>query len=224
MANLRLVIGNRNYSSWSLRAWLCLQKSGVEFEEVLLPLDTLEFARRIPDLSPSGTVPALWDGDLCVWDSLAIAEYVNEHYASGVLWPESPQQRAFGRAMVAEMHSGFRHLRNAMPMNFRARNRQVSQEPGLQRDIDRISTLWRQARQLSGDQGPWLLGRFSIADAFFAPVVVRFGGYGVVLSEPLLTEYCATVRADPDLQKWQRSAAEEKWVVEQDEAGIEGGA
>jgi len=217
----RLIIGNRNYSSWSLRAWLCLRKSGVEFEETLLPLDTAEFARRIPDLSPSGTVPVLWDKELCIWDSLAIAEYINEQYADGALWPDQREWRALGRAMVAEMHGGFGHLRSAMPMNFRARNRHIPQNPGLQRDIDRMSALWLQARELSAPAGPWLLGRYSIADAYFAPVVVRFGSYGVGFSSPLLTDYCTAVRSDHDLQEWQKLAAAEEWVVEQDEAGVE---
>ncbi|MBN7798056.1 glutathione S-transferase family protein [Parahaliea mediterranea] len=221
MSSPRLIIANRNYSSWSLRAWLCLRKSGVAFEEELLPLDTPEFAARIGDLSPSRTVPALWHDGRCIWDSLAICEYVNEQFAAGGLWPADPGSRALGRAMVAEMHSGFGHLRAAMPMNFRARNRAVPQTEGLRGDIRRMLALWQGAREAHADAGPWLLGEFSIADAFFAPVVVRFGGYGVALPPGLLAGYGDTLRRDPDFRHWQSQAARETWVVEADEAGQE---
>lgn len=222
MAAPKLIIGNRNYSSWSLRAWLCLRKSGVTFDEVLLPLDTPEFGERIGDLSPSRTVPVLWHGEICVWDSLAIGEYANETFAGGQLWPGDPRSRALGRSLVAEMHSGYPHLRNAMPMNFRARDRRVPVTPELDRDIERMVARWTLARESHAGQGPWLLGQYSIADAFFAPVVVRFGGYGVELPEGPARDYCFTVRADPDLRHWQELAAREDWVVDADEAGEPG--
>ena len=144
MQPITLVVGNMNYSSWSLRAWLAMAKSGVAFETVLLPLDTDEFYQRIPEYSPTGCVPVLWHGEQCVWDSLAIAEYVNEHFAGGSLWPEDSASRALGRCMAAEMHSGFMALRNAMPMNIRAR-RSVPISDAIERDIARISALWTQA-------------------------------------------------------------------------------
>jgi glutathione S-transferase len=221
MSELTLVIGNRNYSSWSLRAWLCLRKSGAAFEEEVLPLDTEEFRQRIAALSPSGTVPALWHGELCVWDSLAICEYVNERFAGGALWPADIQSRALGRALVAEMHSGFSQLRGAMPMNFRARDRCVAGSPGLERDILRVQALWQGARERYAARGPWLLGEYSIADAFYAPVVVRFAAYGVELPAGPVSDYCATVRADPDFRHWEGLALHETWRVEADEAGEE---
>jgi glutathione S-transferase len=221
MSRLLLVIGNRNYSSWSLRAWLCLRKSGVAFEEQLLPLDTQEFRRDIGALSPAATVPALWHGALCIWDSLAICEYANERFAGGSLWPQDLRRRALGRAMMAEMHSGFRELRQAMPMNFRASGRRVAHTAGLDRDIDRVLALWREARERHAALGPWLLGEYSIADAFFAPVVVRFDGYGVELPAGPVAAYGERVRSDPDIREWAALAREEPWRLEADEAGEE---
>ncbi|GAB3270544.1 glutathione S-transferase family protein [Parahaliea aestuarii] len=221
MAAIKLVIGNRNYSSWSLRAWLCLRKSGAAFTEELLPLDTPEFARRIGDLSPSRTVPVLWHGERCVWDSLAICEYINETFADGQLWPRDAGLRALGRSLVAEMHSGYGALRAAMPMNFRARQRRVPTSPALEADIARIFQRWTLARQQGAGEGPWLLGTFSIADAFFAPVAVRFGGYGVALPAGPVADYVAHLRADEAMQEWERGAAAESWIVEADEAGEE---
>ncbi|WP_116366139.1 glutathione S-transferase family protein [Parahaliea mediterranea] len=221
MERITLVIGNRNYSSWSLRAWLCLRKSGATFQEELLPLDTPEFAARIAELSPSRTVPVLWHGERCVWDSLAICEYINETFAANTLWPQDAGARAFGRSLVAEMHSGYGALRSAMPMNFRARQRRVPSTPALQADIARIIERWASARQRYGADGPWLLGRFSIADAFFAPVAVRFGGYGVALPAGPVADYVRHLRADEAMQEWERAAAAEHWVVEADEVGID---
>jgi glutathione S-transferase len=221
MEDLTLVIGNRNYSSWSLRAWLALAKSGVEFETVLLPLDTDEFYQRIGEYSPTGCVPVLWHDGQCVWDSLAIGEYVNEHFAGGGLWPEDAASRALGRCMAAEMHSGLNTLRNAMPMNIRAR-RTVPMTDALQRDIDRVWSLWGDARSSHADAGPWLLGRYSIADAMFAPVVFRFATYGVQAPDDL-ADYCDRVVNDPDLVPWLTQAAEETWIVDADEAGEEVG-
>ena len=221
MEDLTLVIGNRNYSSWSLRAWLALAKCGVAFDTVLLPLDSDEFYQRIGEYSPTGCVPVLWHDGQCVWDSLAIGEYVNEHFAGGALWPEDAASRALGRCMAAEMHSGFTALRSAMPMNIRAK-RAVPMTEALQRDIDRIWTRWGDARSAHADAGPWLLGSYSLADAMFAPVVFRFATYGVQAPDDL-SEYCARVMKDPDLEPWLALAAEETWIVDADEAGEEAG-
>ncbi len=218
MTEIRLVVGNRNYSSWSYRAWLCLRKSGVGFEEVVLPLDTPEFSARIGELSPTSRVPVLWHGERCIWDSLAICEYVNETFADGRLWPEDAGARALGRSMAAEMHSGFPDLRNEMPMNFRAVNRRVEITSHTQADIERIFTLWSESLARHSGSGPWLLGEFSIADAMFAPVVVRLGNYGVPVPGEL-QPYLQTHRDDPDIRLWTELAAAETWVVEADEAG-----
>lgn len=220
MVKTQLVIGNCRYSSWSLRAWFCLRKSGAPFEEVLLPLDTPEFAERIAEFSPTGRVPVLWDDGQCIWDSLAICEYINERFANGALWPEDLYSRGLGRSMVAEMHAGFPELRNRMPMNFSARNRAVPMDEALTADIERMFTLWADSLACHSDKGPWLLGDVSIADAMFAPVVVRFSNYGVALPADVAA-YCDHVLADEDMQAWREKAAEEPWRVEADEAGTE---
>ena len=220
MTEIRLILGNKNYSSWSLRAWLCLRKCGVDFEEVLLPLDTPEFKARIGNYSPTGRVPVLWHDGEPVWDSLAICEYANDAFFSGRLWPDNLASRGLGRSMVAEMHSSFNHLRNEMPMNCRAINRRVPMNENLQGDIDRISTLWAAALSSHQNLGPWLLGEFSIADAMFAPVVMRFRNYGVEVP-PRVQGYCDHLLADDDMQAWVGEALKESWIVEADEAGSE---
>jgi glutathione S-transferase len=220
MNKVQLIIGNRNYSSWSLRAWLCLQKSGAHFDVVLLPLDTPEFEEKIAEYSPTRRVPILWDDGQCIWDSLAICEYANDRFAGGSLWPDDSYSRGFGRAMAAEMHSGFEALRGAMPMNCRAENRTVEISAALQCDIDRIMSLWGDSLACHSDRGPWLLGQFSIADAMFAPVVMRFRSYGVEIPEDI-QPYCRQVLADPDVQAWLDLALQESWIVQADEAGTE---
>ncbi|MFT4769589.1 MAG: glutathione S-transferase [Glaciecola sp.] len=215
--DLKLVCGNRNYSSWSLRAWLCLRKAGLNSEVVVLPMDTPEFEARIAEYSPTRRVPVLWIGDELIWDSLAIAETVNERFANASLWPEDPVLRALGRAMAAEMHSGFAALRHALPMNCRATARPVVIEDEVQVDIQRISELWSAAMERSGSDG-WLLGDFSIADAMFAPVAVRFKAY--VLDLPEHTQaYVDYWLADPDLQAWMSLARQESWIIEHEEVG-----
>lgn len=223
MSEIQLVIGNRNYSSWSLRAWLALRKSGVPFETVVLPLDTPEFEEQIGNYSPTRRVPVLWHEERCIWDSLAIGEYVNEQFAGGDLWPRDAASRGIGRAMAAEMHSGFQDLRGKMPMNCRARDRRVQMDPALGADIERIWSLWSDALSAHGDAGPWLLGEYSLADAMFAPVVLRFRTYAVA-PPPGIEPYCQVVLDDPDLQPWLAAALEESWVIDADEAGAEGGS
>jgi glutathione S-transferase len=224
MTEIQLVLGNKNYSSWSLRAWLCLRKCAVNFEEVLLPLDTPEFKERISNLSPTGRVPVLWHEGRPIWDSLAICEYANEAFAGGSLWPDNLASRGLGRSMVAEMHSSFMHLRNEMPMNCRANNRHVPMNDDLQADINRVCTLWTAALTAHHKLGPWLLGEFSIADAMFAPVVMRFRNYdvsyGVEVPEQV-QDYCDHLLADADMQAWVGEALKETWIVVADEAGSE---
>lgn len=218
MTNPLLVIGNKNYSSWSLRPWLALRKAGVNFEERRLPLDTPEFYEEIPDLSPTRRVPVLWHRARCIWDSLAICEYVNEEFADGALLPEDAADRAWARSVCAEMHSGFNALRNALPMNLRASNRQVDLDHGIQEDINRISSVWTQCREAHGSIGPWLFGRFSLADAMYAPVALRFPSYGIELPG-VAAEYQDTCRSDADIQDWLAAALAESEVVAADEAG-----
>jgi glutathione S-transferase len=216
-AALHLVCGNRNYSSWSLRAWLCLRRAGLDPQLTVLPMDTQEFEARIAGLSPSRRVPALWCGGECVWDSLAIAEFVSEVHAAGRLWPEGTFLRALGRAIAAEMHSGFAALREALPMNCRARGRRVAISRAVRRDIDRIVTIWDDARARSGSDD-WLLGSWSIADAMYAPVVLRFRAYEVDLPESARA-YCRRWLTDTDLQAWIEAAEQEPWVIEHEEVG-----
>ncbi len=218
MSNLQLVIGNRNYSSWSLRAWLALTKSGAAFDTLLLPLDTAEFRERIADYSPTGRVPVLLHGEHRIWDSLAIGEYANERFANGGLWPEDAASRGLGRAMAAEMHSGFADLRQKMPMNCRALDRRVPMDNALRADIERVQSAWSFALSHHREAGPWLLGRYSLADAMFAPVVLRFRTYGVEAPGEI-GGYCRQVLDDPDLRQWIELAQREVWVIEQDEAG-----
>jgi glutathione S-transferase len=212
-----LVIGNYNYSSWSLRAWLALRKSGTRFDVVRLPLDTPEFAAAIGRYSPTGRVPVLHHQGRQIWDSLAIAEYANEQFAGGALLPADASERARARSLMAEMHSGFTALRQAMPMNCRARRRlPVSPEVGA--DVTRIDALWTECRRAASAAGPWLFGAFSLADAFFAPVASRFHTYGVPLSATA-AEYRDSVLSDADMIEWLRAGREEPEVVAADEAG-----
>lgn len=215
--DITLVIGNYNYSSWSLRAWLALRKARVDFDVVRLPLDTPEFHARIPRHSPTGRVPVLHHGDTSVWDSLAIGEYINEALADGALLPTARRPRALARAVIAEMHSGFAALRAAMPMNIRAR-RIVSMNDDILADIARVDAIWRDCRGRFGADGPWLFGRYSLADAFYAPVTSRFATYDVRLSATA-QRYRDAVLGDPDFAAWAGHARSEREIVDADEAG-----
>lgn len=215
MAQLVLVIGNKNYSSWSLRAWMALTHLGLEFEEVQVRLSTPTFAAEVARWSPHGRVPVLKHGELTVWDSLAICEYAAELAGHG--WPQAREARAVARSVCAEMHSGFQELRSRWPMNARAKRRTPT-SAALERDVARIDALWSDCRARFGAAGPWLFGEYSIADAMYAPVVLRFNTYGARLSAPA-ARYLATALGDEALDRWMRAAAAEPWVVEEDEAG-----
>ena len=212
-----LVIGNKNYSSWSLRPWLLLRHFGVPFAEILLPLDTPEFHERIVLLSPSRRVPALHDEDLVVWDSLAICEYANERWLGGRGWPQDLATRALARSAAAEMHSGFAALRGQLPMNLRRRPRERHWDEAAQRDIDRVQALWAGLRARAGG-GDFLCGDFGIVDAMFAPVASRFRTYGVELP-PLSRAYVATALADPQFLAWE-AAAQHEAEMECSEVGM----
>jgi glutathione S-transferase len=210
---LTLVIANKNYSSWSLRAWLTLKQSGLPFSEVRVLLDTPETHAQILQFSPSGRVPALRHGEVTVWESLAINEYVAELAPDSRLWSEDRTARAVARSVSAEMHAGFRNLREHMPMDCRARLPGQGQKPGVQEDIDRIVALWRDCRQRFGSGGDFLFGHFTIADAMFAPVVSRFVTYGVALNAAA-AEYADAVWALPAMQEWLAAAVAEPEVIE----------
>jgi glutathione S-transferase len=216
MSDLILVIGNKNYSSWSLRPWILMTQLGVPFQEKLIQLDTPEFKDEVAEWGPSGRVPVLRDGELTVWDSLAICEYIAEITGRG--WPKDKAARAVARSVSAEMHSGFTNLRMEWPMNARARNRRMPMTPGLEADVDRIEEIWIDCRRHFGAGGPWLFGEYSIADAMFAPVVLRFNTYGAQVSDTARW-YIATALESPALQSWVRAAKEEPWVLEDSEVG-----
>ena len=203
-----LVIGNKNYSSWSLRPWLLLRHFGVDFEEIRLLLDTPGFAAEVLRHSPTGKVPALHDGEVAVWDSLAICEYANERWLDGRGWPADLRQRALARAAAAEMHSGFTALRTQLPMNSRRRPDGYRWDAAAQHDIDRVQALWRQLRHDHGAGGDFLFGRFGIVDAMFAPVAVRFDGYGVAVDDTAAA-YLQALFALPAMHEWRQAAAQE---------------
>jgi glutathione S-transferase len=213
MSTLTLIIGNRNYSSWSLRAWLSLEATGQPYEEVVIPLGRPETTEEILRWSPNGRVPALRDGEVVLWDSLAICEHLAESYPEARLWPEQPHARAVARSVAAEMHSGFIALRKHMPMNLRASYPEAGREPGVEDDIARITAVWEECRRDFGSGGDLLFGDFAIADAFFAPVVSRFLTYGVV-PEGVAREYMDAVWALPAMRDWAEKARSEPWRVE----------
>ena len=215
---LLLVIGNKNYSSWSLRPWILLRHLGLPFDERQLRLDTPGFAAEVRSLSPTGRVPALHHGALQIWDSLAIAEYACELAGRG--WPAAPAERAIARAVCAEMHSGFQALRAQWPMNARATGRRTPLTPELQRDLERVDALWADCRARFGGTGRWLFGDYSVADAMYAPVALRFNTYGAApLLSPVSREYLATVLGDAALGEWRAAAAAEPWIIDSDEVG-----
>lgn len=218
MPKILLVIGNRNYSSWSLRGWLTVRMTGLDFEEELIPLDTPETEARIRAHSPAGLVPVLHHGPVTVWESLAICEYAAELAPEAGLWPEPPEARAVARAVSAEMHAGFRALRDGLPMNIRASRPDVVVDDPIRRDIARICQIWQDCRDRFGAGGRFLFGRFSIADAMFAPVVTRFATYHVGIGG-IEQDYCDAVRALPGMREWADAAAAEPWVIEAEEIG-----
>jgi glutathione S-transferase len=207
---MRLVIGNKNYSSWSLRAWLYLGESGIPFEEVRIPLYCADSAARIARFSPAGRVPVLIDDDgTTVWDSLAIVEHARERH-SGVDWPRAHAARARARSIVAEMHSGFLALREELPFNARARS---PVEPDRLSDrarqqVERVLSIWDGCRREHAGDGDWLFGRFSIADAFYAPVALRFVTYSIA-APPAAQSFVDAVTRLASIREWVAAAAQE---------------
>lgn len=213
-----LVIGTKNYSSWSLRPWILLRKLGIPFREVVLDFDDPAFHEEVARHSPSRRVPVLIDGDVRVWESIAICEYASEK-AAGRGWPEDAAARAHARAISAEMHAGFAALRRQCPMNARARGRRVPSTPELEADLRRIDALWTECRRRHAAAGPWLFGRYSVADAMFAPVALRCLTYGLPLGEEA-RGYLDAALADGDLREWIRAAEADTHVVPHEEVGL----
>jgi len=218
VSTLTLVIGNKNYSSWSLRPWFALRRAGIPFAEVRIPLSMPQTRERILEYSPSAKVPLLVDGATKVWESLAILEYLAEKYPQQCGWPADPAARALARSASAEMHAGFAALRSELPMNCRGRRSGVVPSPAAREDIERILALWRGARESFGRGGPWLFGAPSPADAMFAPVALRFLTYGVAAPGPA-GEFVAAVREAPAIREWLEDARKEPEVIEEVERG-----
>jgi glutathione S-transferase len=214
MADLTIYLGNKNYSSWSLRPWLALKHTAVAFDEVVIPLYQPTSKQTVLKYSPSGKVPALRHGELTIWDSLAICEYLAEAFPTADLWPKEAPARAVARAVSAEMHSGFAALRQHLPMNIRSSFPGRGVTPEAQADINRIMAIWRDCRTRFGEgRGEFLFGDFTIADAMFAPVATRFRTYKVELERDAET-YCDTILSLPAMQEWVTAARNEPMIVE----------
>lgn len=213
MIELTLTIGDKNLSSWSLRPWLLMTQAGVPFTEENVKLDAIYSGKVLAEKSPSGLVPFLTHrkagGDLIVWDSLAICEYVNELFPEKHLWPETPEARAVARSVSAEMHSGFSALRTVWPMMATREGLRHTTSGGVQKNIDRINDLWTRCRKEYGGSGDFLFGKFSIADAMYAPVVSRFVTYGPVALSPEAAAYRDMMMELPAMQKWIEGAEKE---------------
>ncbi len=217
---MQLIIGNRNYSSWSLRPWLLLSHFGLEFECHRITLDTDEFASEIQRYSKAGKVPVLIDKDTEIWDSLAICEYVSEQYLDGRGWPAATLARAQARSASAEMHSSFTQLRTAMPMNCRAR-RTIQISDGVRSEINRIDELWNELRNQYGQSGAWLFGEFSIVDCMYAPIASRFHTYQPELSDAAAS-YIQAIINHPQVRSWYQLAQAEPETLETEEVGEPG--
>jgi glutathione S-transferase len=215
---MRLLIGNKCYSSWSLRAWLLMRATGIAFTEQLVLLDEPGFKEAIFAAAPGsgGTVPTLVDGEIAVWETLAICEYLHDAQPQAGIWPRDKAARAHARAVSSEMHAGFTALRGACPMNLGKRFASRDRGPGVARDVERLTGLWRQARERFGAGGPFLYGEFSAADAMYAPVVTRLDTYGIAV-DPVSQDYMQAVLALPAYREWLAAALAEPWIVAQDE-------
>lgn len=211
---LTLVIGNKNYSSWSMRPWMMLKAAGIPFEEVVIPLYTGDADKqRILSYSPAGKVPILIDGAISVWDSLAIIEYLAEHFPDKAIWPREPASRARARSISAEMHSGFMPLRNECSMNIHRKPVKKQLSADALANVARINEIWTQCRDSHASAGPFLFGAFTGADAMYAPVIHRFATYGVELGG-VAGDYMRTMQAFAPFCEWTEAALRERWMIE----------
>ena len=217
----KLIIGNRAYSSWSMRGWLACKQSGEQFEEYVVPLFDAEWEKRREgdEFAPSlGKVPILWDGECVVWDSLAIIEFLADRYGDALYWPEDEGARAVARSMSAEMHSGFANLRRELPMNVRKSFPAKELSGPVKDEIDRILQLWAQARARWGGTGDFLFGEWGAVDMMYAPVVTRLITYGVGVPS-FAGIYMKAVLSHPHVAEWIDKAQDEPWVIEEYEVG-----
>jgi len=213
---LKLIIGNKNYSSWSMRPWIAMKVAGIAFEETVISLDAPDFKARVGSVSGSGKVPVLIDGDVQVWESLAILEYLADRFPACGLWPTDTAAKAHARAVASEMHGGFLPLRRHLPMNMwrPVIKRELTAE--VETNIKRIEAIWSDCRERFGAGGPFLFGRFGAVDAMYAPVVSRFNTYSVAVRASA-GAYMAAVMALPAWTEWQAAALKEPWVLPHDE-------
>lgn len=211
------MIGNKNYSSWSLRAWLMLRHLGVDFQEVRVPLYTDGYKEKILEYSPAGKVPVLVEKGVTVWDSMAIIDHLAEEHPD--VWPGNAASRAYARSICAEMHSGFTALRNELPENIRAMGRKVEVSQAAEREISRIEEIWKTCRDVHSKEGSWLFGPFTAADAMYAPVAFRFITYGIRVGETA-KQYMHTVLSDPHMKDWIRESAAEPEFIDEFEVGL----
>ncbi len=216
---MKLIIGNKNYSSWSLRPWLLLSVNYIPFEEIRIPLFTDRTHDELKKYTKAGKVPVLHDEDIIVWDSLAICEYVSEKYLKGMGWPEDIKSRATARSYCAEMHSGFHAIRNKMPMNCRASDRKIEVDKNLREEIKRIDHIWSNLLKNNSLEGSWLFGKFTIIDSMFAPLVFRFKTYNIALSDRA-EQYLEYVYSNALMQTWLTDARNESERIELAELGM----
>jgi glutathione S-transferase len=217
MALPHLIIGNKNYSSWSFRPWLAMRVSGIDFTEEVVPLSTPDTKTRISEHSRAGRVPILKDNGIVVWESLAIIEYLAERFPDARLWPADMQARALARSISNEMHAGFQALRSSCPMNMRRPRRRLDISADAAANVRRIDEMWQDCRETYGAAGPFLFGAFSAADAMYAPVVNRFDVYDLPVSRPAKA-YMEAVKALPAYREWEEGGRREDWVIAHDEA------
>lgn len=216
MSSLTLVIGNKNYSSWSMRPWMALTMAGIPFEEVMIQLDQPRTKAEITSHSKAGRVPVLHHGKLTVWESLAILEYLAEAFPESALWPKTRAARALARAVSNEMHGGFSALRNACPMNLRRPKKSLMLSDAVKADVQRIEYIWRECRATYSRNGKFLFGKFSNADSMFAPVVTRFDTYDIKVAKDT-RHYMDNIMATPAFKKWKDAALQETWILPHDE-------
>ncbi len=213
---LKLLIGNKNYSSWSLRPWLAMRVAGIPFIEEVISLDAPDFKERVMQVSTAGKVPVLIDGDIHVWESIAILEYLAEKFPQAGLWPADARARACARAITAEMHAGFGPLRRHCPMNMwrTVKPRELTVE--VSADVARIESIWTDCRMRFGAEGPFLFGKFGAADAMYAPIVSRFHTYDIAVGA-VASAYMKAVMQLPAWSEWRQAALQEDWVLHRNE-------
>lgn len=210
--SLKLILGNKNYSSWSLRPWIAMRHAGLTFDEEVIPLYEPGSRERVLKYSPVGKVPILVDGDMTIWESLAILDHLAERFPQTKLWPEDPKARAHARAVSAEMHAGFGPLRRNCPMNMRRVGKARELPAEVFADVRRIDDIWTECRSRFGEGGPFLFGGFSAADAMYAPVVSRFASYAIAVG-PASQAYMAAMMALPAWKEWEAAGVAEPWIM-----------